>query len=308
MGPNELLFWLSARSSGSWHQFRSAVEEIISDGVESKDGGPEFYPLYQRLRFSLQSLAHVEFDAEGCENGWRITPPVLALSNACDACTVGILCGARLPPLISRLEELGGVAFERHSAVDQPDIIRMAAPRADMLLSLAETAGIRVQKDAPAAILGCLPPIDLALWPEVPLPFGKDWSVERFEIRRKLSSWVESSVAEAKRSMGGLFRFSRFHTYEHYLRASRRTFRCVGQAGKFFLLAQRGKQVLRYDRNTASLSVPAIFRPPFLTERALVLCSGFLPYYEPASRLLVYRNIPESIAAFAGYILRQPGI
>ena len=34
MGPNELLFWLSARREGSWPQYRSAVEELVPE-----DGG-----------------------------------------------------------------------------------------------------------------------------------------------------------------------------------------------------------------------------------------------------------------------------
>ena len=79
MGPNELLYWLSARRAGSRAQFRSAVEEIMQSESDSSSG-PERIPLYQRMRFNLQQLGHVEFDANGCEAGWRVVPPVLAFS------------------------------------------------------------------------------------------------------------------------------------------------------------------------------------------------------------------------------------
>lgn len=48
MGPDELLFWLSARQEGSWAQFRSAVEEILGE-ANLDDGDDGGIPLYQKL-------------------------------------------------------------------------------------------------------------------------------------------------------------------------------------------------------------------------------------------------------------------
>lgn len=309
MGPNELLFWLSVRHEGSWPQFRSATEELVLEDGGRNGKTPEGFPLYQRLRFSLQSLAHVEFDAAGCEDGWRVTPPTLALSRQADRSVVGVLCGARLPETIRQFEHAAGSTHECHTIPEQPDIIRVMAPSTEQLMALAASAGIRAQPDAPTAILGCLPHADnLAMWRETPLPFGKDWKVVRFEIGRKSYRWTTSSVTEANQMLDGLFRFTRFQIPDHFLRVGGRTFKVGGQAGKFFLLAKRGRQVLRYDRGTQCLTVPGICRPPLLADRALVLCSGYLPRYDSAKRVLVYREVPEGIAGLAADILRQPGL
>jgi len=48
-----------------------------------------------------------------------------------------------------------------------------------------------------------------------------------------------------------------------------------GAVGKYVVLLQRQRRVLRYDRRSHTLTVPAILRPPLLTERGLILCSGF---------------------------------
>src|SRR3954453_4269795 len=81
MGVNELLLWLSANRAGSWSGFRSAVDDL----VRTDDGGvvaSEGLPVYHRLRFQLQQLGHVEFNANGCADGWRVAPPTLAMQ--CD--------------------------------------------------------------------------------------------------------------------------------------------------------------------------------------------------------------------------------
>src|SRR5260370_20331506 len=77
MTPNELLLWLSARREGSWQQFRGAVQslDLASNNDETDEAS---LPLHQRVRFSLERLAHVEFDAAECENGWRGVPPSLS--------------------------------------------------------------------------------------------------------------------------------------------------------------------------------------------------------------------------------------
>jgi hypothetical protein len=80
--------------------------------------------------------------------------------------------------------------------------------------------------------------------------------------------------------------------------------------GKFLVLRQRRRrrQVLRYDAQDRMLSTPASCRPPFLVERALILCSGLPPSYEdagPGGGSLHYTEIPQDIAALAAGLLRQ---
>ncbi len=309
MGPNELLFWLSARHAGSWSQFRSAVEEIMENDSNATSS-PDGIPLYQRMRFSLQQLAHVEFDANGCESGWRVAPPVLALSPQ-KGCVLGILCGARLPELVRTLqEEAESVRFERYKGPEHPDVIRFLAEDTGILEALAGRIGVVVQRHASVSILSCLPRItDLYGWHarEAALPFGRDWKVSRFEVIRRRCRWVDSSVEEANKTRDGLFRFTRFQR-EHYLRLDGRTYRVGGQIGKFYQVVQRRRQLLRYDRATRQLTVPDICRPPLLVDRALVLCSGFLPRYDSAPGILTYKEVPAGIAGKTATILCQEWI
>jgi hypothetical protein len=80
-----------------------------------------------------------------------------------------------------------------------------------------------------------------------------------------------------------------------------------GPIGKYRILSQHRRRALRYDRRTRCLTVPAILRPPLLTERALILCSGYPPalsmsYKRPT---LTYRDIPEEVAGITAEVLRQ---
>lgn len=309
MGPNELLYWLSARRAGSWSQFRTAVEEILQSEADSRSGSGRI-PLYQQIRFNLQQLGHVEFDAVGCEGGWRVVPPVLALSQKRD-CLQGILCGARLPELVRALQDgANSCRFEQHEEPGHPDVIRFISEDVGHLEAVARCAGAVIQPHASISILSCLPRVtDLGGWHagEAQLPFGQDWEIRRFEVTRRSCRWVEASAEEANKARDGLFRLTRFQTPEHYLRLGGRTFRVGGQVGKFFLLAQR-RQLLRYNPATCQLVVPDIFRPPLLVDRALVLCSGFLPRYDKVLSTLSYTEIPEGIAGMAANILCQERI
>lgn len=301
MGPNELLFWLSARREGSWAQFRSAVEEIVRDSNPS--GDDERVPLYQNLRFSLEQLGHVEFG--GSERGWRVTPPILAMSQQSGG-FLGIACGARSPRLMTRLQDLAGSRCEVTASSIHPSVVRIFTPDWDWLPGMAFEAGIGLQPDVPVSILSCLSRVDRLPGSQPgQFPFGRDFEVWRFVVERNRCKWVPSSDEEAARGADGLYRFVRFQVPEHFLKSSKRVLKVDGQTAKFFVLAGRRRQVLRYDRLNRSLSIPGICRPPLLIDRALVLCTGNLPVYEPRKRMLVYAGINEDIAGFAASLLCQ---
>ncbi len=307
MGPDELLFWLSARREGSWGQFRSAVEEILgqSDFDSVADGG---VPLYQMMRFSLERLGHVEFEGRGPEGGWRVAPPVLAVSQQ-PAGFLGIVCGARSPDVMLRFQAVGGPNCEVFSSSLHPTVVRTFAPEVGLLSQIASDAGLRFQPDAPVRILSCLPRVErLAGSKPSELPFGRDFEVARFAVGRYGCKWVPSSDDEAAHGGDGLYRFIRFQVPENYLKLGGRVLKVDGQTAKFFLLARRGRKVLRYDRSTRLLSVPGICRPPLLIDRALSLCTGYPAAYEPKKRTLTYAGISEDIAGFAASLLSQKSI
>jgi hypothetical protein len=307
MTPNELLLWLSARKEGSWRQFRTAIERL--DFVDEVPYGAPL-ALHLRVYLNLERLAHVEFSSAGTEKDWRVVPPVLALCRHKNHVT-GILCGARTPMLLKKFEEAAnGLPWERNQEADCPDILRVRGADADVLAGTACRAGILCQPDAPASLLSQLPRVgSLAAFRREPLPAsGKDWIVQRLVIAKRTGKWETLTLQEVNASGAqGLFRFTRYQKPQYYLREGRETFALPDAVGKFYLLFRRGKRVLKYDRKQCSLTVPAIFRPPLLTERGLILCSGFPPSVSDVRGrpMLTYREIPEEIVGMAAEILRQ---
>jgi hypothetical protein len=308
MTPNELLLWLSARKEGSWPQFRAAVEML--DLADADDEQETPLPLHQRVRLNLERLGHVEFDAGECEDGWRVVPPALALSQHENRVT-GVLCGARTPKLMERVEQAAGeLSFERGSDTDCPDIIRVHAPESEDLIEFAKREGLLSQVDTPTSLLSRIPPVDAFKgWHREPLPTaGRDWDVRQFVIQRKVMKWQPITLREANSSEAqGLFCFTRFQMPQYFLREGQETIKLPGAVGKYMVLSQHQRRVLRYNRKERSLTLPAIFRPPLLTERALILCSGFPPslsvfYGRPK---LTYRDIPEEVAGMTAEVLRQ---
>ena len=310
MTPNELLLWLSARKEGSWSQFRGAVDrlELANSDDEAEQDTP--LPLHQRIRFNLERLGHVEFDAAECEDGWRVVPPTLSLSQHNTGVT-GVLCGARTLKLVESIRRAAaGLSFQQVSHPDSPDIIRIQAPEADSLTELAKREGLLYQLDTPTSLLSHLPSVDTVKgWRREALPSaGREWEVKQFVIERRAIKWRTITLQEANAPAAqGLFCFTRFQSPQYFLREGRETMRLPGAVGKYRILSRRRRRVLRYDRQEQSLTLPAILRPPPLTERALILCSGF-----PASLTVVhkrptltYRDIPEEVTGMIGEVLRQ---
>ena len=312
MSTNALLSWMSARREGSWQQFRTAVEELRlgeSDGPGGEDedaAGPSSLSLYQTLRFNLQRMGHAEFFAGAARSDWRVTPPCLAVTQHARG-WLGIFVGARSLNLLDRLHvavESSSVSMETLVIPAYPDQILVIAKTKDAVAAVAKHAGIISQFDAPAALLMSLPPIDdKCVRHPVELPFGSAWRVERFSPENLV--WKSALLDDAASASAGLFRFSLRHQTQVLFCVSSSAFKIPGQVGKYLVLkTKKGRrQVLSYHRLQRTLVVPAIFRPPFLVERALILCSGSPPTYEDGN--LRYTEIPENIAALAATLLRQ---
>jgi hypothetical protein len=260
---------------------------------------------YQEMRFALEQLGHVEFEGRDGEVGWRVAPPVLAVSRQPEN-FVGILCGARSSQLMARLRGAGCQIFRSEF---HPSVVRISSSESEPLSRMAADAGLGFQADTPVRILSCAARVErLAGSRPAPLPFGNDFEVWRFVVGRAGCRWLVSSDAEAANTADGLYRFVRFQIPEHYLKRGGRVLKVDGQTAKFFLLAQRRRQVLRYDRSSRTLSVPGICRPPLLIDRALALCTGYPAAYEPKRRMLTYTGIGEDIAGFAASLLSQSGV
>jgi hypothetical protein len=282
------------------------------DLAESAEKGEEdvSLPLHQRIRYNLERLGHAEFDAAGCEDAWRIVPPTLALSDHGSKVT-GVLCGARTSALIERITRAaGGLEVERHSQSECPDVIRVHAPDAEVLKALAANLGILCQADTPTALLSQLPRIgSLKGFKREALPStGKDWDVKQFMMEKKAMRWRTITLQEANAAGArGLFRFTLYQTPQYFLREGNETVRLPGPVGKYYVLSCRKRRVLKYSRAERQLTVRAIFRPPLLTERSLVLCSGFPPLFNAVHGrpTLTYCDVPEEVAGLTAEVLAQ---
>ncbi len=310
MTPNELLLWLSARKTGAWTQFRGAVEnlDLASSSAESEEDAA--LPIHQHVRFNLERLGHMEFGAQENGEGWRIVPPTLALLQY-DGRTTGVLCGARTLPLLERIERAAHeLAFERAPQADCPDVIRMHAPDAQILIDVAQREGIFCQAETPTALLSHLPSVDsIQGWKRQSMPeMGMDWDVKQFVVEKKTMKWRTITLQEANApGVQGLFRITRFQRPQYFLREGWETFRVPGSVAKYYTLFRLRRRVLKYDRKERSLTVLAIFRPPLLTERGLILCSGFPPSLSDVGGrpTLTYRDIPEEVAGMTAEVLKQ---
>ncbi|MBV6425078.1 MAG: hypothetical protein NAOJABEB_02892 [Steroidobacteraceae bacterium] len=318
MSANSLLLWMSARRHGSWAQFRAAVEELHLEADVETDGegddAPDQFalPLYQTLRFNLQRVGHAEFFAgagEGAE--WRVTPPSLAVTRHARG-WLGVVAGARSVSVTDRLRSAAathGAELRVLEFASYPDQIVITANTRETLTAVAERAGFLLQDDAPAALLASLPPVDdPSVRYQTELPFGSDWRIDRFSADDLV--WRSATLDDARTAPAGLFRFALRHQGHVLFCCRGAAARIPAQVGKYLVLRQRRhrRQVLRYDAQKRTLSMPASCRPPFLVERALILCSGLPPSYEGSGLRggsLQYPEIPQDIAAIAAALLRQ---
>jgi hypothetical protein len=307
MSADALLLWMSARGSGSWQQFRGAVEDmrlaVDADPrspveTDSADG----LPLYQLLRLNLERIGHAEFFKGAAGADWRIVPPVLAISGTGDD-ALGVIAGARSPRRLARVRETFGDKL-REAVLDGYPTHQVGFAAAPELAAIGKQAGLLVQHDAPLTILLSLPSVDSVLARRsTDLPFGGGWSVERFST--STLTWKSAVRDEAERVSMGLFRFS-FRNERRVLLCTRGDTREVAaQIGKYALLKRAKRKVLTYERATRTIAVPPICRPPLLVERALILSAGVLPAFDPSTGRLVYAGVPEPVARVAAQLLRQ---
>jgi len=303
---------MSARTQGSWRQFRSAVEEFHGEATDTDkddetgdDQASSDLPVYQGVRMALERLAHAEFVFSGTERRWRIVPPAMVVTQQ-GTQWVGILCGARSPGLINELTRLPStVSQDVQEASGMPDRIRLLASSLAELSQVGEQLQTLVQIDAPSALLAAIPPVDdpRSRYPAEP-PVAPGWTIEHFSTATL--RWEAAGYHHVREATEGLFRFVMKYQRFHYLRWQGRTFRVPVQVGKYAILRRRRtRKLVGYDRDRGVLSVPVTCRPPLLIERALVICSGLLACLNPVTGRLEYSEVPLSVAQMAAGLLRQ---
>jgi hypothetical protein len=131
---------------------------------------------------------------------------------------------------------------------------------------------------------------------------GGAWAVERFSTTTL--GWKPATQNDAI-SGTGLYRFSFRHERRTYF-CARGLARDVGaQTGKYNMLRRGRRRVLEYNRQTETVAVRPSCRPPFLIERALILCSGVPPSFDATRGQLVYLGVAEAVGKLAAQLLLQ---
>ena len=319
MTLDHLLIWLSARASGSWYQFRAAVEELncaaTGNDSDSDALAPSAFPPHQTVRLNLQRLGHAEFSFSPENMTWRVVPPTVAVRETRSR-SIGILCGARAPDLTSRLEELpNDVTWDSLRRTDMPQRLRLIAETPQAIERAAQSLDFHIQPSAPESLLAAIPPIDdPRSRGKASAPTTPGWTIERFvpsSLRWTTQHWGSDRDLEYldfERAHTDLFRFRMKHQRFYFLRWRSGTFKVPVQVGKYVVLrSRRVRGILQYDRASSLLSVPVTCRPPLLIERALVLCSGCLPTLDNGTRRLVY-SVPWKVARLSATLLRQETI
>lgn len=284
MSANAVLLWMSATGEGTWSRYRTALDELTASGLSDEsledagEGVPEVRSLPQHLRFklNLERLAHAEFFRREFQNGWRVVPPTIVVTPSADTAR-GILCGARTNKLLSKLaQHLGQDRILVESQVDCPDRIILETCSIEELFDVAQVENVILQENGIERLLASIPPIDnFQLRAPSEVPFGEDWQVARFSASEL--KWAESSISEARGGMFGLFQIRVRYRPEYFIKLQGRSYKLPVQVGKYIVLRQAHRKVLRYDYGRRVLSMPAVCRPPLLLDRALTLCTGLIP-------------------------------
>lgn len=264
------LQWMSFRRSGK-------IADLDSDLI----GGSSVH----RVLDELAALGHVEMVGR---DAWRVAPPVLAELPRGSA---AVLCGARTPALLNNLRTVSYASGSQISVVEQnagPSVITVTASSRDALVHFAKSAGVPFQANAGILLLACSPSI--REWPRTPFPMVEGRVEKVYRFSRSRMRWVASTLLDAAVSKKGLFRIKRDWDWISLLKNGAESASLIeDRAGR--LAAAAKCKVVRWSREDGLLTLPVQLYPPTLMARGLVLCSGFLPHFDRATRRVSFVGV-----------------
>jgi len=325
MLADDLLLWLSAQRKGSWYQFRNAVNRLqdkaeeLEDNEETSLETQEFdiavkLPIYRLLQLNLSMLGHAEFYYEGNRYLWRIVPPFLVVTKM-NGVIRAVLCGARWPGFIEDISKSAAQftdsSIERCLLNNAPEALVLNFRGWEVLKKFAGQSQIDVRKHASMALLASVPSlVHPSLLRAKPLPYGPGWAVEHFDTGRL--RWIQVYTNGKDWPQCGLKRFSAQYSPNRYFLIRRTCHKrniisceVSPRVGKYLALKSKKRSVIKYERETESVILPAICRPPILIERALVLCLGMLPSLDRSQYNLTYSGVTLEVARTVGKLLEQ---
>jgi hypothetical protein len=287
---DQLLYWLSARAEGSWEVFVQACQllRLVKEPRHAR-----------HVQRRLMLLGHVECSADGAR--WSICPAAAVRSQSGEV----FLCGQRTPEL---LEELS----EHFSIVDRPQPEHSCPTHLAINgFSLDESATIRLKAgvtltaagEAPVKLATILP--DLAAWQDSLTRIEK-LNPYSYEIERWVSGTFSPCQEISERhnvytGEPGMYRLThkvtRVGMTLYFDQAGQRWLKGDWYGLRFLAHQSAGARcAAEYDISRGEMVIPLAQHWPLLYERALVLCSGFLPSRIKDSGALVYNNVPANLS------------
>jgi hypothetical protein len=293
-----LLEYLSELGCGSWREFKQALSTS-----EAAADTPAVW-----VARDLAALGHLEVQPETRE--WSVCPPSLVQLPIPSKSATAVLCGARSPKFLARVnaqsEQFGGRLEYSIEGV----VARMSFELEDAatLAALSAQCGISLIADAAERLAGCLPAVESLIRSARSEHVGASPGLERLvdaPAKGRHTPWLKWAPADAVRRSGVYRQEWGFRTVYWWSRLSGSALD-VRRVSKAVALYGHRPNLMSYDARTQTVEFPSEARPPDLYLRALVLCSGYLPSSVGPGRLAA-RNVPPDIASTIMEKLAQEG-
>lgn len=292
---DELLYVISAKKEMPWASFKQAFNYLHNLHLR---GDNEEENNFKKIRlltvYALDSLGHCEFNFADNNSKVYVAPPVF-VRLPCAGFPQAILAGARTPNTINRLtkacQSIGQhinieVTEQRSELVLVPCRIAVQGEDVSELQEIASQLAINFIETPPAWLL-----LNFAASLEDYLADCQwsneselNWKCQTFDpnILRFVPS--PSSMEDTSLMMVSNIRLSQYqHPYRntkiYYLWQEEKCTQVKRDWGQYAVIKAANIQVIIYDQRRFIMAVPVGAKLPRLIERALTLCSGYVPKF-----------------------------
>lgn len=298
-----IIRWMTETGRGSIRDLRSRLEWAgrTSDiAVSRTETG--------RWLRDISSLGYAELD--WASDLWTVSPTVVTRLPGPDG--FAVVVGSRTAATEQLADSLN-VAVHRlpqpgtGSDLDRPTTLLLQYDSPAELREVARSLGARYVPCAAQQLAAVLPKPRLGK--PAAAPSMHNATVERFDPARL--DWFAQQPA--LRYEGGLYRLDNLGRKQHlYLDTSTGWHHCDLAAGVFAELSRAGASVMRWrpDPEPGRDGQGTVFTDwgaplPPLQQRALVLCTGWVPRFSSGARTATYENVPIDVAQLVAASLGQ---
>lgn len=283
-----LLFALSAWGRTPWRTFRRCIDEIQRRTLATTLNESADHATGSRWRAirELSALAHIDLHLSSGEPCIVVSPPTLAVLPSHHH-PRAILCGARSPALVARIEHetknLGAeflVESQARTSPYAPSRIGLSAEHSDIFRTIAEHESLRLLKTPPARMLARAS-TSLEVYCR-----DLEWS-DQEEINWPSQDFdVDDLFFHSREGVSHHNRLTRYQNpstslWEYRLWQDNRSTPIALDWGRYAALRFSSRRVLHYDSNSRTVSVPQRAQLPALMARAFGLCAGYCPRQKP---------------------------